>query len=824
MNLKEDDDMRQELLAACLKRFFLAAVMMCCMTAFFSSAAAAEDAAVDSLEDVYITGFMQADMAQELHWAYEDMSGYGQGRCFFLPAGADANQAVIWFARKEKNPATGEEVSVQESGYVTIDGQKVKSGDKIELPKAGNALSIMLAGGKETKINICKSANVPSMFIATQSKSLESIHADKDYKEKGDMLLVKADGTADFDGALKHIKGRGNVTWEYEKRPYNIKLDQSADLLGMGKAKGWCLLANYLDTSLLRNRVAYDLAEETGIDFTMDTRQLDLYINGEYKGTYLLTEKVEIDKNRVNLTDMEKATEDANGPDADLESYPAGGTNAYKKNTRKWREIPNDPDDITGGYLIEVELNDRYAAEACGFVTTIGQAVTMKAPEFVSKNQIDYIAEFYQDMEDALYAKTGYNSKGKHFSEYIDEESIAKMYLLQEYCLNLDSGITSFYLYKDSDLTGDGKLHMAPVWDFDIALGNHPGRDGVDLTSPNVWWANRAQIYNVGGLNLLAQAVQYDSVKKQVIEQWNDVFRPAVLYLLGQNTEYQAKKLKKLAEYQSEVSVSAEMNFMVWPKALGHLITGVWSGENFAESVTYLKNFLSQREIFLDRAFAYGASSGYNRLTGTVTLSGTMKAGETLTAVVEDSNAENFTYQWFADKEEIAGATAQSYVLKETDVGKVISVAIKASDGTLLSSLTQTSAEPVKEAGQKGEENKPSGGTSLDSSKENGAQAVPAEKKKLPDAPKKLKAKAKKGRQVVLSWKKVKGASEYRIYRANSKNGKYKLIKKIKKQNITKYTDKKKLKKNKTYYYKIAAVKDGICGSPGKAVKVKVKK
>lgn len=144
-------------------------------------------------------------------------------------------------------------------------------------------------------------------------------------------------------------------------------------------------------------------------------------------------------------------------------------------------DVPNDPEDITGGYLLEMELPERYKDEISGFVTTGGQAVTMKCPECVSKAQIDYIADFYQKVEDALYSKDGYYTDGdgnRHpLSEYVDIESLARMYLIQEFSMNLDSGITSFYFYKDSYITGDGKLHAAPVWDFDVALGNYPSRD-----------------------------------------------------------------------------------------------------------------------------------------------------------------------------------------------------------------------------------------------------------------------------------------------------------------------------------------------------------
>lgn len=90
----------------------------------------------------------------------------------------------------------------------------------------------------------------------------------------------------------------------------------------------------------------YKLAEETGVPFTMDSKSVDLYLNGSYNGTYLLTEKVEIDKNRVNITDMEKATEEVN--DAELDSYSAGGVSESRAQTRKWVNIPNNPEDITG--------------------------------------------------------------------------------------------------------------------------------------------------------------------------------------------------------------------------------------------------------------------------------------------------------------------------------------------------------------------------------------------------------------------------------------------------------------------------------------------
>ena len=912
------------------KKLFWLAVFLFCLTGFLPAEVSAAGTQTDTqIEltynvDVFITGFLSEAPDQELSW--KNTMAFQADTAFCLPACADSQRVQMHFRKLEYNKETEEEKYVEETGYVMIDGQKVFSGDTVTLPQAGGKLNIVFSNDSK-EVSIKKSANIPAMFINTDSGSMKEINADKSYKEAADMLVVCADGKVDYQGRLKQIKGRGNVTWDYNKRPYNIKLEKSKDILGMGESKGWCLLANYLDTSLLRNKIVYNLADETGIPFNMACESVDFYTNGEYQGTYLLTEKVGIEKNRVNITDMEKATEKVNT--ADLDSYSPGGVLGYGRNTRKWVEIPNNPEDITGGYLIEVELNDRYQDEACGFVTSRGQAVTMKAPEFVSRAQINYIADFYQAMEDALYSPTGYNdSENKHFSEYIDEESIAKMYLIQEYSLNLDSGITSFYLYKDSDLTGDGKLHMAPVWDFDVAIGNHAGRDGVDLSNPEEWWADKAQIYNIGGLNLLAQAVQHVSVKKQIIEQWNEVFHPAVKALLGEETDYVPEQLKTLAEYEQEISASAEMNFLFWPETLAHGVTGVQNGSSFKESVAYVRNFLTVRESVMDHAFAYG-TSGYERLTGTVAIEGTMKVGGTLTAKVSGNNAKNLSYQWMADGEKIEGAVNASYVLTEAEAGKEISVAVRDADGHYLADLKATASEkvpggnpdpekpdpekPGTEEPDPGNTDKPSDETpdkpgqqtpiteqpevkapvklaasavtkvkstkngvkiqftkvenaasyevyrkagstytklgstkelsytdkapvggkkvfyavkavSGDTAKYTDADYGTEKEIRLPKAPQNVKAKALSGRKVLLSWKKVKGASAYLIYRADSKKGTYKLVGKAKKANTVKYTDGKKLKKGKKYYYKIAVLQKGVYSPLGKAVKASVKK
>ena len=103
---------------------------------------------------------------------------------------------------------------------------------------------------------------------------------------------------------LEYIRGRGNTTWSNDKKPYKLKLDKKADLLGMGKNKHWVLLANALDESLLRNKLTYYMGEQLGLAYTPKSMPVDVVMNGEYLGSYFLCEQVRIDKSRVDIDEL----------------------------------------------------------------------------------------------------------------------------------------------------------------------------------------------------------------------------------------------------------------------------------------------------------------------------------------------------------------------------------------------------------------------------------------------------------------------------------------------------------------------------------------
>lgn len=370
---------------------------------------------------------------------------------------------------------SGKEVKVNGTAYTETKKLAEVFGDKTEIT--------LTVGGKDYKVVMIKESKVASVFIATESGNLDYIHAEKGNEEKGFIEIADSLGLTVWEGELE-IKGRGNSTWNMEKKPYNIKLDEKVNLFGMGKTKKWSLIANHGDDSMIRNVLAYEAAEKAGMPYNPQFTPVDVYINNDYMGAYLLTTRIGIDKSNVDIEDLEGETEDVN--ENDLDTYPRAGSYGSSagliEGSKKWFDIPNNPADITGGYIIEMELANRYTDELSGFVTTRSQPFTMKTPECLTKAQVDYISSLYQKFEDAVYAEADMATIGK----YCNVESLAQMYIINEWASNQDAGLTSTYFYKPA---GENEtLYGGPVWDFDIGFGNNDSnRFGNDYTDPTKW-------------------------------------------------------------------------------------------------------------------------------------------------------------------------------------------------------------------------------------------------------------------------------------------------------------------------------------------------
>ena len=484
-------------------------------------------------------------------------------------------------------------------GNVTVDGIPVISGGVISL--AGKSSIEVACNSKIYTVKIIAETELASVFVTTESGSLDAIHADKEYKEAGYIQIVGEDGLSyEYDGALEYIKGRGNSTWKMDKKPYNIKLDKKADLFGMGKSKKWSFIANHTDTSLMRNAIIYSVAGEV-LDYTPKYTPVDLYINNDYMGSYILTTRVEVDDNRVEIDNLDDANEDAN-PDVDFDILSLMGTrgqySGLMTGTQKWVDIPNDPADISGGYLMEMEISDRYDAEISGFVSNGGQPVIFKNPEYATENEVKYISGIYQSFEDAVMAEDGYNDNGDYYTDLCNVETFQKFYAINEWASNMDCGLTSTYMYKPQ---GDDKLYAGPVWDFDIGLGNNgSARYGCDYMNPEEFTVcfgrqykntifGQADIKKVPTLfNALCQKQDFVSGVKTV---WDNEIKAVVDNVCSTMIDSYAKKIEG----------SAVANAIRWNLYGTSDINAI--KDNFNADVNFVKDFGTKRAAFLTANF-----------------------------------------------------------------------------------------------------------------------------------------------------------------------------------------------------------------------------
>ena len=549
---------------------FLMAALICC--SLFSVNCFAADEAV--------TAFSVGTIEDKNHGAQLCVEWYegADAMYLFVPESINLEQANVYFTANSDVYADGVEITSGSSAAFLADKSEVT----------------VTSGNASYKLKIIAISDVSTVFIETESGSLDYVHADKENKENGEITIIGADGNVECDGELEYIKGRGNSTWGLDKKPYNIKLDKKANLFGMGKSKKWSLLANYADASLLRNSLAFTAAENAGMAYTPKFEPVDVYINGEYMGAYLLTTRVEVDETRVNIDNLEDLNEDANPDVEDIEALPRGGVygsySGYLEGTRKWIEIPNNPEDITGGYILELELPGRYADEVSGFVTLNSQPVIFKSPEFASQNETVYIASYYQLFEDAVYGNKGIDAIG----EYCNIDSLVDAYVFNEWVANHDAGLTSTYLYKPAGDT----LYAGPVWDFDRAFGNCDViRYGIDYNQPSQWTVYKSLLRNnviMGDpevkqiptfFNLLSKNSDFIALCEQKwISTYKNAFTAAVEYIT--------------TDYAETIESSTVANAIRW-NAYGTTDIGAIKAE-YAKDVKTVADFADAKTTFIN--------------------------------------------------------------------------------------------------------------------------------------------------------------------------------------------------------------------------------
>lgn len=281
------------------------------------------------------------------------------------------------------------------------------------------------ANSSNYTLTFMQSDNLPSIFINTESNSIDRLNLSKANSESGTFVCIMTDGSMDSHGFLSKISCHGNSSFdEANKKSYQITFYNATDILSMGSATKYILQANAFDPTYMRNKLVYDFCNEMGMPYTVDSEYVDLYFNGEYTGNYLLCEKVELGNNRI---------------------------------------------DISNGYLIEKVWHARVTDNEASFNVDKTEYFIVKEPTVVSQDEIDYLTSYMNMLENKISSCASY-AQYEELSEYINIDSFIDMYLINAITNDIDSNIASTYYYKMSEESG-GQLYAGPVWDYDKALG-----------------------------------------------------------------------------------------------------------------------------------------------------------------------------------------------------------------------------------------------------------------------------------------------------------------------------------------------------------------
>lgn len=315
--------------------------------------------------------------------------------------------------------------------------------------------------------------DMPIIVINTDDG--EQITSKTDYKN-ATMSLLGCSENFQLNEVNLEIRGRGNNSWSYPKKSYKFKLETKENLFDManGKERVWVLLANQCDQSLQRNHVAFELGRYfEGIAWEPASTSVEVYLNGEYVGVYLLAEDIKISNDRVDITD----------------------TNV---------------DEIDTGYLLELS---NYATGEVIDAANRNYMVhnDLSADSDIKRQQKRYIQGYVNDCYEILSTGTM-----EECAELIDIDSLVAVYLVEEITKNLDSQWDSFYLHKDAG----GKLVFGPIWDFDLSLGNadEGAEEYTDIFVGNGQGSG-------GGFNTwFAVASTRDWFRQLVVDKWVEIY------------------------------------------------------------------------------------------------------------------------------------------------------------------------------------------------------------------------------------------------------------------------------------------------------------
>ena len=388
---------------------------------------------------------------------------------------------------------------------------------------------------------LCQLTNLPTVVINTKDR--QDITSKEEYI-MSNVCIISEGGRKLLSTTETGIRGRGNASWGFPKKPYRIKFAEKQNVLNApSKDRSWTLINNWGDKTLMRNILAFEVSRRVGMAYTPFCTPVDVVLNGEYQGCYQLCDQVEVGEGRVPAKD---------------------------------------------GYLIEI---DAYAYdEAVHFSSRRGIPVTVKYPkdDEITSEQLNFIQNFFGQMETAVFSKN-YTDKETGYRKYLDVDSFLKNFIVGEFCGNTDT-YWSVNMYKDA---GSGVLYTGPVWDYDLAFENDYRTYRINGLSDFIY-AGAGSVPDEDIRTMVTRIVKEDAdAHARLVQLWTQSKRE-----LADLNDYVDKTAALLDESQ-------DLNFKRWPilgsyEHMNPEVYGTYQGEVDAVK-TYITARLTRFETLLNR-------------------------------------------------------------------------------------------------------------------------------------------------------------------------------------------------------------------------------
>mgnify|MGYP000244608141 FL=1 len=423
-------------------------------------------------------------------------------------------------------------------------------------------------------------SHLPIVVVNTNGQDIPN-----DYKITAHMGIINNDlgETNHLSDPYNHYDGfvgielRGSSTLWFPKKQFAVETrdslgeNKNVSLLGMPVENDWIFNAPYTDKSLMRNVLIYKMAQDAG-RYASRSHYFELVLNGDYRGVYVMLEKIKRDDNRVDIANLNP--ENVSG------------------------------DDLTGGYIIKIDKWDGenvdgwYSEPQLENYSGFYYQYHYPKPDDIVPEQQEYIIDYIDNFEQVMISEN-FSDPTSGYPSIIHWDSFVDFLIMQEITKNVDGYRLSSYLYKDKD-SNDGRLVAGPIWDFNLGFGNADYYEGWDTQG----WQVEAELPldDFGNPFWWYLIWSDESFRWSVQQRWHE---------LRQNMLSNAAVNTVIDSLRDHIGVAADRNFERWPTLGEYVWPNYFIGETYEEEVEYLRDWIMTRMEWMDNELLATYGNGY---------------------------------------------------------------------------------------------------------------------------------------------------------------------------------------------------------------------